>query len=244
MPHFFVPPENINGKTFRIKGDDVHYLSAVRRCGPGDKIKIFDGKGATMLGVIETVSKDEIAGAIISQGEPQKAAARLCLYTAVPKGGRFDWLVEKCAELGVARIVPVVTQRSNIRDVSPAKLERWQRLSKAASQQCGRSELVELSQALDFEAALKEPRPGSLNLIPWEAEGSKTLKEASKLCQETKEVNIFIGPEGGFSAKEIELALKHGFSPVTLGERILRVETAGLLATVLVLDLFGEYEKK
>ena len=244
MPHFYVHPENIDGKTFRITGEDVRYLAVVRRCVPGDRIKIFDGKGITMMCVIDSVSKEEIAGTILKKEEHEKAVVRLCLYTAVPKGNRFDWLVEKCAELGVAKLIPVLTERSSVREVTGAKLERWQRLSKAASQQCGRSDLLEVSKQIEFSEALKNLQPGALNLIPWESEETVTLKDAFKLNSGAKEVNVFIGPEGGFSVGEVDLALKHKLVSVTLGDSILRVETANLLSTILVLSIFGEYEKK
>jgi 16S rRNA (uracil1498-N3)-methyltransferase len=244
MPHFYIPPEQIHDKTFRITGEDVHYLVTVRRYNIGDSIKIFDGKGSTMLGRIDSVSKEEIVGTIVKSNETSGPRARLNIYTAVPKGERLDWLVEKAAELGVSKITPLITDRSTIRELSEAKYERLQRLSKAASQQCGRPELLEIGKPQPLSAALNDVSDSALNLIPWEAEESKTLKDVYKGNTGAKEINIFIGPEGGFSSGEIELAKKYKFVPITLGERILRVETAGLLSTILVLELFGDYERK
>ena len=246
MPHFYVPPENISDKTFRITGEDVHYLAAVRRYAKGDKLKLFDGKGGTMTGVIDSVSKDEIKGTLIAAGTLDKAGAAIHLYQAVPKGERFDWIVEKAAELGVAKITPLITERSVIKEVSAQKHDRWLRLAKAACQQCGRAELMEIAEPVKFvEAAAGGAAlnlPSTFNIIPWEAESSKTLKDVFAGAGKTFSANIFIGPEGGFSVKEIELAGNAGLKTVTLGTRILRVETAGLLSVILVMNLSGEYE--
>ena len=246
MPHFYVPPENIQGKNFRITGEDVHYLSVVRRYVPGDKLKLFDGTGKTFIGVIETVSENEIAGQVVMSAEQEKHGVNLQLFQAVPKGERFDWLVEKAAELGVTKVTPLLTERSVVKEISPQKLERWQRLSKAASQQCGRNSLLEIGNPAGFSEVLDNAAilANALNIIPWEAENTKTLSEVYKSGGKISRVNVYVGPEGGFSVKEIELAKKAGVIPVTLGKRILRSETAGLLSTILVLNQACEYEKK
>jgi len=246
MPHFYIPPEQIHVNTFRITGEDVHYLSTVRRYRTGDNIKIFDGKGSTMLGRIDSVSKEEIVGTIIKKSETSSPRVKLNIYTAVPKGERLVWLIEKAAELGVTKLTPLITERSVIKEITAQKLERWQRLSKAASQQCGRATLLEIDSPAGLSEVLNKlvSLSDSLNIIPWEAENTKTLAEVYKSRNNISSVNIFIGPEGGFSVKEIELAEKTGIIPVTLGKRILRSETAGLLSTILVLNQACEYENK
>jgi len=243
MPHFYVPPENISDKTFRITGEDVHHLVTVLRYAVGDKLKLFDGQGKTMIGVIDLISKDEIKGTLLRSAAMEKPGIAVHLYQAVPKGERFDWFVEKAAELGVAKVTPLITARSVITEVAEQKLERWRRLGKAACQQCGRAGLMEIEKPVEFSPLLgRGPMPvAALNIIAWESESSKTLKEAFEERKVVKEANIFIGPEGGFSVKEIELAKASGLIPVTLGTRILRSETAGLLSTILALNLAGEY---
>ncbi|MBN1822909.1 MAG: 16S rRNA (uracil(1498)-N(3))-methyltransferase [Endomicrobiales bacterium] len=243
MPHFFVPPSQIQNDRFTIKGEDVHYLANVRRYKAGDKIKIFDGRGKTMLGQIEHVSKDEIKGRIVGMGQAHDNRVLVTLYQAVPKGGRFDWLVEKSAELGVSRIVPLITERSEVRAVSGPKLERWRRLAKAAAQQCGRPQVTQIEEPQKMHDAVKFVPKDALNLIPWESENNKTIKEIILQNASFMHINVFIGPEGGFSVREVESAQKNGILPVTLGDNILRVETAGLLSVVLILNSFGEYDK-
>jgi 16S rRNA (uracil1498-N3)-methyltransferase len=246
MPHFYIPPENIHGKLFRITGEDVHYLSAVRRYATGDKLKLFDGTGKTFIGVIKTIGENEIAGEVIMSAEQDNSGINVHLFQAVPKGERFDWLVEKSAELGVTKLTPLITERSVIKEISVQKYERWQRLSKAASQQCGRGTLLEIDNPAGFAEILNKivSLSDTLNIIPWEAENTKTLAEVYKSRHNILSVNIFVGPEGGFSVKEIELAEKAGIIPITLGKRILRSETAGLLSTILVLNQACEYENK
>ncbi len=210
MPHFYVPLENISENTFRITGEDVHYLVTVRRYSKGDKLKLFDGKGGTMIGVIDTVSKDEIKGTFIKTETNGTAAATINLYHAVPKGERFGWLIEKAAELGVAKIIPLITERSVIREASEPKFDRWERLAKAACQQCGRPGLMKIEKPVELKEAIScvaaQNMPSTYNIIPWEAENTKTLREVFQGAEKAITANIFIGPEGGFSVKEIELA--------------------------------------
>ena len=246
MPHFYVPPENITGDKFRITGEDVHYLATVRRYGAGDKLKLFDGKGRTLIGIIDSVSKDEIRGTVLSRGGRDKSGVAIHLFQAVPKGARFDWLVEKAAELGVMKITPLITERSVVKEVSGQKLERWRRLSKAACQQSGRPEILAIERPAGFNEILngRTDMDSAVNVIPWEAESAKTFKEAFNGRGNGLKINIFIGPEGGFSVKEIQSAQGAGLIPVTLGPRILRSETAGLISVILALNLTGDYDTK
>ncbi|MHB9155098.1 MAG: RsmE family RNA methyltransferase, partial [Endomicrobiales bacterium] len=241
MPHFYVAPENIKGGAFVIEGTEAHHLGAVRRCQPGDVIEIFDGTGKTYRGRIDHVEKDLLRGTILHEEEPVKSRIDVRLYQAMPKGERFDWLLEKAAELGVHSVVPLVTARSVIREVSPSKRERWNRLALAACKQCGRSGLMSVEPPVPFAEAVENLPQDAFNIIPWESEETKTVAAAYREKEKTVCANVFIGPEGGFTPQEITLAEKRGIVPVTLGKRILRVETAALLSVILVMNMAGEY---
>jgi 16S rRNA (uracil1498-N3)-methyltransferase len=243
MPHFFIPPENIHGARFVLSGTEAHHLVDVRRSKLGDVVHLFDGTGNTYVGKIEQMGREEISGAILEQGQSPVAAVEVHLFQAVPKGDRFDWLVEKSAELGVHSVSPLITARSVVKDISEGKLERWKRLSLAACKQCGRSAILNLGSSVLFPEALAMVKDTAVSIIPWEGEETHTLEELL-LPAKARRVNIFIGPEGGFTIDEIGLAIKHGVSPVTLGPRILRAETAGLLASVLALNAYGEFDNK
>lgn len=240
MPHFFVPPEHIEGGIFILTGPEARHLFTVRRCRPGSVIGLFDGTGKTYVGTVTAASPQEIRGTVAEQACAAPPRAAIHLYNAVPKGDRFDWLVEKAAELGVAELTPLVTDRSTVRLVSPAKVERWNRLSRAASQQSRRTDIMRVNAPLTLAAAVAQVEPPTAGIIAWEGEDTRTLHEAVGGAS-AGPVAIFVGPEGGFAAGEIESAAAAGIVPVTLGSTILRVETAGLLATILVLNAAGRF---
>lgn len=242
MPHFYIPPENVSGGKFKLVGDEAHHLLDVKRCRPGDAVELFDGTGKNYTARVDSVAEGSVYGTIISETQGRRPYVELMLYTAVPKGERLDWLIEKAAELGAAAVIPVITARSVAKELSPNKLERWKRLSTAASKQCGRSDVMEIRAPAQLGEAFGGLKPGSLSVIPWESQGTGSLSSLAGRIKTSKAVNIFIGPEGGFTPREIELAKSAGVVPVTLGANILRVETAGLLAAVLALSAAGEYE--
>jgi 16S rRNA (uracil1498-N3)-methyltransferase len=242
MPHYYISPENIIGGRFKLAGQEAHHLLDVKRCKPGDAVELFDGTGKSYSARVESARDGEIAGIIINETQGHTPAVAINLFTAVPKGERLDWLIEKAAELGVASVIPVVSARSVAKELSSNKLDRWKRLSMAASKQCGRSDVMEISGSAALADAFKNlPKP-SLSIIPWESQDSGSVNGLSPKIKQFKTINIFIGPEGGFTEHEIELAKSSGVIPITLGPRILRVETAGLLAAALVMSASGEFD--
>jgi 16S rRNA (uracil1498-N3)-methyltransferase len=238
MPHFYIEPSNINGNDFTMKGEQAHYIINVRRFNAGDEIKLFDGLGRSYRAIIITIERGELCGKILSSSF-KEPAYRLCLYTAISKGERFEWLIEKCAELGATEIVPVIFERSVAHEVSSYRMDRYNKISQNASQQCGRADIMPVRTPRTFAEVCSSisPQKDTLNILPWESANLLTVKEVLLGCPATC-ANIFIGPEGGFSIKEIELAKSKDFALVTLGENILRVETAALMASVLVKAVF------
>jgi 16S rRNA (uracil1498-N3)-methyltransferase len=232
MPHFFVPPANIRGNAFILTGDEVRHLVTVRRCTVGTELRLFDGTGKTYRARIDAISKDELSGTILEEVTAPRGPLELNVFCAVPKGDRFDWLVEKAAELVGASVVPVVTARSVIKDISPSKLERWQRLALAACQQCRRADLMSIRQPLGFVQAVEGVARDACNIIPWEGEESRSIGMVCRTRQPIRSANVFIGPEGGLSGDEVQHAESCGITPVTMGERILRVETAALVTGI------------
>jgi 16S rRNA (uracil1498-N3)-methyltransferase len=208
------------------------------RVKTGDELHLFDGKGNSYHCKIENIAKDKISGQVISKEQSYKAKVVLNVYQAVPKGERMDWLVEKLSELGIASLYPVITDRSGIKEISESKISRWERLSLSASKQCGRPDIMKIEKPLSFSDAAGKVLKDALSIIPWE--GSETKFEFD--IKNIKEANIFIGPEGGFTVQEIELAQKKSIIPVSLGKRILRVETASILASILLLNAFDEFQ--
>ncbi len=243
MPHYYVKPENISDGKFLISGDDTHHLIKVLRVKKGDRINLFDGTGKIYTGKISAISKNRIEGQILSDKKGIESKLNINLYQSMPKGERSGWLVEKLSELGIRKIIPIYTERSVNKDISVSKFERWQRISRSASEQSLRPDFLEIVEPRSFKDSIVSVEKTSVNIIPWESENEQTITESFLKIDGSKEVNIFIGPEGGFTEKEIELAKSNGVFPVSLGGRILRAETAGLLAAILVLNQAGEYGK-
>ena len=246
MPFYFVKPENISTTNFIIDGSEVGHLSRVLRKQIGDKIQVFDGSGMVYSGKIQEVSVERIVCEIISFENMPARKVNLKLYQAVPKGDKFDWLVEKAVELGVSSICPLISERSILKDIGTAKIERWKRIALAAEKQSKQANCIEISEPIDFIKAVSSVNSGAFSIIPWESEDSNSIESAFANINYTSpiSVNVFIGPEGGFSIKEIDIAKSYGVTPVTLGKNILRSETAGLLASTLVLNHFGTYDGK
>jgi 16S rRNA (uracil1498-N3)-methyltransferase len=231
-----VKPEYITENVFSIKGEQAHYVSNVRRFKPEDEIMIFDGTGNSYKAKINSVNKNEIIGNILSSSYKMSEFI-VNLYTSIPKFDRFEWLIEKCAEIGVSEIFPINAKRSVTINFSKNKLTRYEKISIAASSQCGRNDIMKINNPLDFKTACKNVAKDKnfINILPWESE-SKIL--FNNLLSESKftGANIFIGPEGGFENKEVEFAQSVGIKTVTLGDNILRVETAAVVASVLILN--------
>jgi len=225
MPRIFVTKDQIPN----ISGSDVHYLRDVLRMRIGDPLELLDGTGNIYEAKILKMEKEKIACEIISlRQQESEPKVKVTLAQALPKASKMDLVVEKATELGVERIIPMLTERTVAKRV---KLDRWRRLAKEAAEQSGRAIIPEISTLTPFEEILKIKSRFDLALIPWELEKEKTLKQALRdfLTSQSPNILVAIGPEGGFSQKEIELAKRVGFVSVSLGKRILRTETAGLM---------------
>lgn len=227
MHRLFVPKEQLQS----IVGSDLHYVKDVLRLKPGDDLELFNGDGYIYHVKIETMTKAIITCQIINrklaETEPK---VKVTIAQALAKGQKMDFIVEKCTELGVNKIIPMVTERSLPKQ---AKLERWHKLAKEAAEQCGRAIVPEVTTLHQFEGVLKLKDQYELALIPWEMEKELSLKAILKGLPQS--ILLLIGPEGGFSRQEVDLAIKSGFKPISLGKRILRTETAGLASLAAIM---------
>jgi 16S rRNA (uracil1498-N3)-methyltransferase len=217
------------GSRATLIGDEAKHLARVRRVGVGERVELFDGQGKVAEAEVTEVGRDRVELAILTEGPGGRDLdGSLILATAVPKGDRFDWLVEKATELGVTRLVPILTERSVV-DPRAAKLERLRRLVIEACKQSGRSRLMELSEPRGWDEWLRFGNDsGEMRLVAHP--GGVKLPE----LQGKSPVTIAIGPEGGFTHAEIAAAQQAGYQRIGLGPTILRVETAALVACALV----------
>jgi len=210
---------------------ESQHLAKVMRAEVGDVVVGFDGRGTEYQIELTSVGKKKVIGAVRSQAEVSREAARqLTLAVALPKGDRQRWLVEKCVELGVARLVPLLTKRGVAQPVEKA-IDRLRRAVVEASKQCERNHLMVVDQGQSLEEVLASRPAASFLMHPsGEAMHHEAIVPAS-------DVLAIIGPEGGFTDEEVAQAAEHGCQVVSLGPRILRVETAALAMATLVTAL-------
>jgi 16S rRNA (uracil1498-N3)-methyltransferase len=231
IERFFCPLRARDGR-IRLEGDESRHLSRVRRLGPGAEVEVFDGQGWAARAAVTAVGKAWVDLSVLGELHSDRAAAcRLTLATAVPKGERFDWLVEKATELGVERLVPIVTERSVV-DPRAAKLDRLRRVVIEASKQCGRNRLMVLEKPVAWALWLELASQVSPRLV---AHPGGLPPRAWTKVRRGGEVVLAIGPEGGFTPDEIAAARGAGWEVASLGATLLRIETAAVAGCAAIL---------
>ncbi len=239
---FFVDPSVFRGEQVQIEDADlIRQMGSVLRLGAGDQVVLLDGLGNQYIATLASLGKGRITGHIEQHeaggGEPN---LQLTLYVGLMRAERFEWLLQKGTELGVAVFAPIICERS-IADgeIGAAKLLRWQRIVREAAEQSRRSRLPQVLRPQPFHMACAQMQHPALLL--WEGQGAPPLRTILREYTEyPTALGIVSGPEGGLSETERNLAHSHGIQEVTLGPRTLRAETAPLVAATAVLYEFGE----
>ncbi len=242
MHRFFVSPNAIAAGKVRFEQGQAHQIANVLRLGMGDRVKVLDGTGWEYEVELTAPGRAELEGTILRKSlaatEPR---VKIMLYQSVLKGHRFELALQKGTELGVVGFVPVVSDRCVVASLSEVegKLGRWQRIIQEAAEQSHRAKLPQLQPAVLFEQACSTAH--GLSLLPWEEEKERGLRAVLRgLSTRPFLVNLFIGPEGGFSPAEVEMARHYGAQTITLGPRVFRSETAGLVAASAILYEWGD----
>ncbi|MDH3453663.1 MAG: 16S rRNA (uracil(1498)-N(3))-methyltransferase [Desulfuromonadales bacterium] len=239
---FFVPAESLLGDPVVITGDPYHHLRNVLRIKTGAIILLLDGYGQCCEVQLAQLQASQATTRVIRRWQEPQRALPITLLQAMPKGDKFELVLQKGTELGVSCFQPLETEHA-IPNLNEARLlkreQRWQRIISEAARQSRRCFLPELKPMQKLAAVLEQPS-SDLKLVLWEA-GSVPLAAALPERPPTG-VRLLIGPEGGFSAKEITTIAAAGFQPVHLGPRILRTETAGLAATPVLQYLYGDWQ--
>ncbi len=241
---FYSEPENISQNSLLIKGDELKHLVRVVRKKERDVIEVVDGKGNLFTAVLTRITSQ------VAEGEIQKCSRfigepnfQLTLAQAIPKGNRFDWVVEKGTEIGVAAFIPLLCEHSIIEETA-ARISRWKKIAIAAMKQSARSVLPEITSAQTIHEVIRKKGLLKLGLIANNGTGvsglSDIFAELKRKSAQPKSVIVLIGPEGGFSSNEVMLAEENGFSAFSLGPRRLRADTAGIVASAILMELMGE----
>lgn len=240
MDRFFVDKKNINleNNTCIIEGEDVKHISKVLRCKIGEEIEVCDKDNNEYICEITDISKDLVELNILNKVDIKREAnVRVKLYQGLPKGPKMEMILQKLTEVGVDEIILVQTKRSVVKvddKKEDKKIERWERIIYEAAKQSKRGIIPKLRGVLSFKEALEDMKNNDMNICPYENERTVSIKKAIQ-NSDINNIGIFVGPEGGITEEEIESVQNIGSHVVSLGPRILRTETASVVASSIVL---------
>lgn len=245
MHQFFINSGQVDSSSVRIEGKDVNHIKNVLRMKVGNEFMATDENEMEYLCRIETMEADRIVAAIERKAEVNRElSGEIYLFQCLPKGDKMELIIEKAVELGACEVVPVASKRCVVKidpKKEPAKLKRWSAIAESAAKQSKRGKIPQVHSIVKFDEALKMAGELDLVAIPYEnAKGMDSLKDVLRQVHpgENMKIGVFIGPEGGFEEAEVQRALEAGVTPVSLGSRILRTETAGLtMLSLLMLKL-------
>lgn len=240
MHRFFVEEPPMGENSITITGGDVNHIKNVLRMAVGDKICVINGQNnKEYYCEITAVGNDAVDTRICEIRESdQELGNEVVLFQGLPKSDKMELIIQKAVELGVHTIVPVSTDRTVVKldaKKEANKRKRWMSISESAAKQSGRLRIPEVTPVVSYREALEMAKKMDVRLIPYElAEGMEKTRELMSSIQPGQSVAVFIGPEGGFESSEIEKAMEIGAWPITLGKRILRTETAGLVTLAML----------
>ena len=243
MSHkFFVSAEQIVDNRVTLTGSDVAHIRTVLRLKVGASIQVIGGLDKLLTVRLVDVKAKEIQGeVIVSEKFDVESPLAVHLGLALTKGNKFDATLRKSVELGACSLTPLTTERCVVKTHQVGiKTERWKKIALESSKQCGRTQVPLVAEGIEtLETFCRNSDDQDLRLVFWEMEGDNSLKDL-KLDRTPRSVAVLIGPEGGFSSAEIEKTREYGFQVVSLGPRILRAETAPIVALALLQSLWGD----
>lgn len=245
MHRFFADPSQIGEKEITLTGSDVNHIRNVLRMRVEDQVFISDGQGTDYRCILKAIEENSVTATIcwVLNGNGE-LPSKITLFQGLPKGDKMELIIQKCVELGVSEIVPVVTKRTVVKldaKKEQAKRKRWAGISESAAKQSGRGVIPTITEVKSLPQALDYARQLDVCLIPYElARDMAHTRDIFSSLQPGKSIGIFIGPEGGFEEYEVEQAIAIGAKPITLGKRILRTETAGMAVMSMLVYLLEE----
>ena len=259
---FFICKEDINNEEISIGGSDARHIYSSLRLSAGEKIVVCDGRGMDYLCELTSISQHGARARILSSGPNEgEPGVKITLYQSLPRADKFEYVIQKCVEAGVYKILPVLSEFAQYHDRAKGEggkrlLERWRRIAHEAAKQSGRGIIPEIGGFIRFTDAVSAcssdqniQTGGKITLIAYEYEDDKSLKSELISYKERQfaapinfapRIHLFIGPEGGFSKDEIDMCERGKIIPITLGRRILRTETAGLFALSQIMYEFEQ----
>ncbi|MFD0870556.1 16S rRNA (uracil(1498)-N(3))-methyltransferase [Paenibacillus residui] len=251
MQRYFIPPERFTADSVEITGDDARHLIRVMRAGIGDQIICCDGISREWIAEISALEEQRVQAVLVRElGSDSEPSVRVTIAQSLPKGDKMEIVIQKGTEIGAAGFLPFVSERTIVQydgKKEAKRLERWAKIAKEAAEQAHRTRIPELSLPVTWKQVLKRAREADLALFCYEKEETRQLRPLlrDRLAQardhgQELHVVILIGPEGGFTEREASEAEAAGCIPVSLGKRILRTETAAMVALACILYESGE----
>ncbi|MCP5093986.1 MAG: 16S rRNA (uracil(1498)-N(3))-methyltransferase [Chloroflexi bacterium] len=240
MHRFFVT--HIEGSLVTFPEEKARQIRSVLRMQVGDQVVVLDNSGMEYDVQLSYVDKRRVLGEVVgkrpSLSEP---AIQLTLCQAMLKRDNFEWVLQKGTEIGVTRFIPLLTERT-VTTFKANKMTRWRKIIMEAAEQSHRGKLPELTLPMKLMDAFTQVTAADIGIIPWEAAQSISIADVVSESTAPAHIFLFIGPEGGFSAEEVANGRSYHIVPVTLGKRILRAETAAIVAATLAFQAVGELE--
>ena len=239
MRRFYAPPEQFEKNTVTLSAEESHHLIEVLRLKIADVVQVFDGDGREFLCEITGVKKSGASLEVVRQVEPSapESNLELTLAASIYKSDKLDLVVQKAVELGVARLIPIVTFRSevNVRDAIK-RTERWRKIALEATKQCERALVMRIDEPMSFASFINgaDSSRGSLFMFS-EKDGGRIPASGDE-----KKITALVGPKGGWEDSEIETAVDRGFVAIKLGRRIMKAETAAITFAALLQHRFGD----
>jgi len=246
MHRVCVPPGTLDQAAVTLPPAVAHYVIHVLRLRAGDELGAFDGTGQECRLRVTSIAPTHVQGekvAVLATAAPSPKP--FILGQALPKGTKMDLIVEKCSELGLTTLVPLYTDRTVVRQAPErlaGKMARWQRIAAAAARQCGRRTLLDVQSPIALGDFCVRYRSAPVKLVCWEEEQRHGMRQALARLVDQSPIVVLIGPEGGLTVDEVEMAREYGFATVSLGPRVLRTETAAIVLTSVVRYSLGELE--
>jgi len=244
LRRFFSSQELEAGKSVVIGGSDAMHISRVLRLKTGDMIAVFDGRGHAFECRITYVSHNAVAAVVEKASDSEtESHVHITFAQAMLKSKKMDTLIRQATELGISRWAPFFSERSvptPDRKRMTARLERWGKISREALKQCGRDIFMEVLPPTSMEDVLKAGQACDRKIMFWECESSSADAVVPMAADQIQSLMVVVGPEGGFSAQEVDLATSLGYDTMSLGPRILKAETAAIAAAVLMQYRFGD----
>jgi 16S rRNA (uracil1498-N3)-methyltransferase len=230
IPRIFIGADKIQNNIATIQGTDLNYLKNVMRLKVGDEIAVLDNKSREFASKIISMDKNAIKAQFLAETRPKsELKIKVTIAQGLPKNPKMETIIQKATELGAARIIPVMTERSVVKvpeKKEMQRVERWQKIAKEAAEQSGRSVIPIIDDIRSYREIFMLCDNFDSCVILWEMEKERTLKTFFRENKRIKSMLILIGPEGGFSHDEASLAKRQGFASISIGSRILRTETA------------------